>query len=610
MTNILSESHRLLRIVLATFRTILLIAGLAGPAVAQGSFLSAGTPLTPREAFTLSVETLPDGARLLRWEIAEGYYLYRDYLAVETPSGESVPIDTDPGVQKEDPTFGTVEVYYDHAEARLDPVPDALTVTYQGCQEDGICYPPVTDTLPALPVAAAPDQAATDISPPSKTASETEAASVTLAEDGGLVDGLMTRGGSALVLLGFFGFGLLLAFTPCVLPMIPILGGLMAGQGTALTARRGLALSGTYVLAMSSAFGLLGIAAAWSGQNLQIVLQSPWAVGGVALLFAVLALSMFGLFELRLPQAWNARMTAAGTGRRGTFSGAAALGFTSALIMGPCVTAPLAGALLYIAQTGDTVLGAAALFSLGLGQGVPLLLLGAFGSHALPRAGSWMQSVNRLFGFIFLGMAAWLAGRVVPGAAGLAIWAGVLVLAGVFLGGVDRLETGATPTARLRKAAGLCALLAAALLGLGAASGGKDPLRPLAGLRGSPAAQDADKAIAFDTVRTLPELETALAGAAQPAMIYFTAEWCVTCRSIERHVWPDAEVQAALSGMQVIAADLTTFDADSQRLLEHLRSVGPPTMIFLDAAGREGAGTRLIGEPGPEDVVASARAVQ
>ncbi|MWD26068.1 protein-disulfide reductase DsbD [Aquicoccus sp. SCR17] len=600
MTEYPHASLRLLRFALPALRVILLVTGLAASVAAQGNFDTSDAPMPPREAFALSVEERPGGARVLRWSIADGYYLYRDYLAVETSGGASVPFDSEPGVRHDDPTFGTVEVYYERAEVRLGPVPGEISVTYQGCQEGGICYPPVTDTLPALPVSAASGQGATSAAAPQ----------MTLAQESGLVDGLMRRGGTGLVLLAFFGFGLLLAFTPCVLPMIPILGGLLAGQGETLTARRGLTLSATYVLAMSSALALLGVAAAWSGQNLQILLQSLWAVGAVALLFSVLALSMFGLFELRMPRVWNDRMAAVGRGRRGTFGGAAGLGFTSALIMGPCVTAPLAGALLYIAQTGDTVLGAAALFSLGLGEGVPLLLLGAFGSRALPRSGRWMEVVTRIFGFVFLAMAAWLAARVVPPAVGLAIWALVLVVAGVFLGGLDRHGAGVAPAARLRQAAGVAALGAAALMGLGAASGGEDPLRPLAGLRGAAEARPAGKAVAFTTVRSVPELEAALGTADKPALIYVTADWCITCRVIERRVWPDQEVQATLSDMQVIAADLSTFDADGQALLDRLQSVGPPTMVFLDARGREGAGTRLVGEPGPQDVVASAREVQ
>ncbi|SFP93069.1 protein-disulfide reductase DsbD [Tranquillimonas alkanivorans] len=608
------------------FRTLAMLLLLTGVAAAQETVFAQGEPMDPREAFELTVTAPPEGGRLLRWKIAEGYYLYRDYLSAKTADGASLPLETDQGVAKEDPTFGTVEVYYDSAEARMPAAAGPVQVTYQGCQEDGICYPPVTEELPALSQASswsatnAPageppvggDASAPPAEPGEADAETVKAGTFTLADDAGMLGGLRDRGGATRVLLGFFGFGLLLAFTPCVLPMFPILAGLLAGQGEGMGARRGFALSAVYVVAMASALSLLGIVAAWSGQNLQIVLQSPWAVGAVAVIFVALALSMFGLYDLRLPEAWNASLSGAGSGRRGTFGGAAVLGFTSALIMGPCVTAPLAGALLYIAQTGDVALGAGALFALGLGQGVPLLAMGAFGARVLPRAGAWMDRVKLVFGFAFLAMAAWLAGRIVPPAAGLALWAALLVLAGVFAGGLDRLDAASGAGARMRKAAGLVALLSAALLGLGAASGGDDPLRPLAGLRvpAGGSAEAGQTELVFTTVTTVPELEAVLGGSDAPTMIYFTADWCVTCRVIERRVWSDRGVQEALSGMTVIAADLSDFDAGSQNLLDQLNSVGPPTMIFLDARGREAAGTRLVGEPGPEDVIASVRAVR
>ena len=421
--------------------------------------------MDPREAFALEVEPQPDGSRLLRWDIAEGYYLYRDYLSAETGDGATLPLETEPGITQDDPTFGTVEVYFQEAEARIGPVQGPVRVTYQGCQDGGICYPPVTDTLPAIEAAAAPAPAEETV------AEQASGGGITLAEDSGLLDGLSARGGPILVLAGFFGFGLLLAFTPCVFPMFPILAGLLAGQDGTVGARRGALLSGVYVLAMAAAFGLLGLIAAWSGQNLQLVLQSPWAVGVVAVIFVALALSMFGLYEMRLPQAWTARLSGVGAGRGGTLGGAAALGFTSALIMGPCVTAPLAGALLYIARTGDAWLGAGALFALGLGQGVPLLIAGTFGARMLPRAGAWMEGVKAAFGVVFLGMAIWLGGRLLPGPAVLALWAALLLGAGVFIGGLDRLEPGSGAAPRLRKTAGLAAILVAVLMGLGAAAG-------------------------------------------------------------------------------------------------------------------------------------------
>ncbi|PSK80847.1 thiol:disulfide interchange protein DsbD [Limimaricola soesokkakensis] len=612
MTRTLSYPAALRRAIIAPLLAALSLALVVAAALAQSgdAFGRQSPPMDPREAFALEVLPQPDGSRLLRWDVAEGYYLYREYLAAETEDGRSLTLETEPGVTKDDPTFGTVEVYFHGTEAQLGAAEGPVRVTYQGCQEDGICYPPVTDTLPAIEAAATPPAPgpASVKDPATSVASES---GIILANEGGLLDGLSARGGPLLVLAGFFGFGLLLAFTPCVFPMFPILAGLLAGQDGTVGARRGALLSGTYVLAMAAAFGLLGLIAAWSGQNLQVALQSPWAVGVVAVVFVALALSMFGLYEMRLPQAWTGRLSGIGAGRGGTLGGAAALGFTSALIMGPCVTAPLAGALLYIARTGDAWLGAAALFALGLGQGVPLLIAGTFGARMLPRAGAWMEGVKAAFGVVFLGMAIWLGGRLLPGPATLALWAALLLGSGVFVGGLDRLEPGSGTAPRIRKTVGLAAILAAVLMGLGAASGAEDPMRPLAGLRPAEAAPGvADNDIAFTPVTSVPQLDAALAGSDGPSMIYVTADWCVTCKVIERRLWPDPMVREALAGTTLITADLSEFDAEGQALLDHLGSVGPPTMVFLDAEGREAPGSRLIGEPGVEEVVASARTIR
>ncbi|EYD72864.1 protein-disulfide reductase DsbD [Limimaricola hongkongensis] len=613
MTRTLSYPAALRRAIIAPLLADLSLALVAAAALAQSGdvFGRPSPPMDPREAFALAVEPQPDGSRLLRWDVAEGYYLYREYLAAETEDGTSLPLETEPGVTKDDPTFGTVEVYFHDVEARLGVTEGPVRVTYQGCQEDGICYPPVTETLPAIEVAAPQPATEAASAPVESPAAAPPESGITLANEDGLLDGLSARGGPLLVLTGFFSFGLLLAFTPCVFPMFPILAGLLAGQDGTVGARRGALLSGTYVLAMAAAFGLLGLIAAWSGQNLQVALQSPWAVGMVAGVFVALALSMFGLYEMRLPQAWTGRLSGIGASRGGTLGGAAALGFTSALIMGPCVTAPLAGALLYIARTGDAWLGAGALFALGLGQGVPLLIAGTFGARMLPRAGAWMEGVKAAFGVVFLGMAIWLGGRLLPGPATLALWAALLLGAGVFIGGLDRLEPSSGAAPRIRKTAGLAAILAAGVMGLGAAAGAEDPMRPLAGLRPAEAAPGtADNETAFTPVTSVPQLDAALAEADGPSMIYVTADWCVTCKVIERRLWPDPMVREALAGTTLITADLSEFDAEGQALLDHLGSVGPPTMVFLDAESREAPGSRLIGEPGVEEVVASARAIR
>ncbi|TYB84269.1 protein-disulfide reductase DsbD [Oceaniovalibus sp. ACAM 378] len=585
---------------IVTAMTVLFIVMSAWPATAQLLTGSGNAPLPASDAFQISVADQDDGTRILSWDIADGYYLYRDKLAADTADGIAVPLQTGPGKEMDDLTFGAVEVYFDTARAVMGAVNGPVTVTWQGCQDGGICYPPVKQTLTALDGATSPVSAAP------------AAEKIVLAQEQGLIDSLRARGGTLLVLAGFLGFGLLLAFTPCVFPMFPILAGLLSRQGDTLTARRGAALSGVYVLAMASAFGLLGIAAAWSGQNLQMVLQSPAAIYGVAAIFVALALSMFGLFELQLPQAWTRRLSSAGSGRRGTFGGAAVLGFTSALIVGPCVTAPLAGALLYIAGTGDLMLGAGALFALGLGQGIPLLIAGTLGARVLPRAGAWMDGVKRLFGFVFLGMAIWLIGRLVPGPAILALWAGLLVSAGIFSGAMDLLPGDAGSARRGIKSVGVLSLIAGAIMAVGAALGGSDPLRPFATLQGVAGKAGATTGtVEFDTVINASALDAAIsAKPGVPAMIYVTADWCVTCRVIERNVWPDAGVQAALSGLNVIAADVSDFDAEGQEMLERLGAVGPPTMVFLDRNRTEAPGTRIVGDTGADAVQKSAEVIR
>ena len=580
---------------------LLLIAGFLTAVQAQ--------PLQPEDAFALSVKR-EDDALILNWRIAEGYYLYRSTFAADA-GGQSLPLSLPEGEIYEDPYFGEGQIYRGEITARLENAGQPVTLHWQGCQQDGICYAPQSVRLDADGGVLADGAAASGSgwSPqgaePAAASSEAAgtASSLTLAQDEGLVQGLATRGGGALVIAGFLGFGLLLAFTPCVFPMFPIVAGMLAGQGEALTARRGLALTGAYVLAMAAAFGLLGIAAAWSGANLQMALQSPAANGVIAAIFVALALSMFGFYELQMPQALQNRLGRV-AGRRGSVGGAAVLGFTSALIVGPCVTAPLAGALLYIAQTGDVMLGAGALFALGLGQGVPLLAIGIFGPRILPRGGGWMEGAKRAFGVIFLGFAIWLVGRVLPGPVTLALWAVLLVGTAVFLGALDRLEGDASRNRRLGAALGVLLLFAGLLQGLGAALGAHDPLRPLAPLAGG--AAPAQTQAQFAQVTTRAGLEQALAQAdGRPALLYLTADWCVTCRAIERGPLADPAVHAALADMAAIKLDVSDFNAEAQALMQDLAAMGPPTMIFLDAARAEAAGSRLIGEMDSAALLAS-----
>ena len=562
--------------------------------------------LQAEDAFRFSVERAVDNTIEFHWQIEDGYYLYRDHIEAKgIPTGETVELHTDPGTVEDDANFGQSEVYYSGAVARLAATaPDNVAVTYQGCKKDSICYPPMTVTLNTATLQLSEPVVGFGVAAPASTSSkDTAAGGFTLAyeaQNGGMIGSLLASGGALWVVASFLVFGLLLAFTPCVLPMYPILSATLAREGEALTTRRGFVLSSAYVLAMAAAFGLLGIFAAWSGQNLQMVLQSPYAIGAVSILFVVLAASMFGLFELQLPSAWVNRMAGVNAGARGSIGGGAGMGFLSALIVGPCVTAPLAAALLYIAQTGDAYLGAAALFALGLGQGIPLIAFGTVGSRALPRAGAWMVQVKYVFGFVFLGAATWMTGRILPPPATLALWAILLLTAAVFIGVADRLTADADAGPRFRKAAGFALALAGVILAIGAASGGSDPLRPLAHLgagMGGSQPQVAEAQTTFVEASSTPELMQAITSAeGRPTFVYFTADWCVICKTIERDVFPNADVIAGLDGFQRVKVDLTALDQANQNMMRDLAVVGPPTMIFFDSNSKEASGSRLIGD--------------
>ncbi|WP_274627519.1 protein-disulfide reductase DsbD [Arvimicrobium flavum] len=568
------------------------------------SVASSAEPLAADDAFRMTAVRGGDGIEL-RWEIADGYYLYRDHFEVH--AAEPVPFTSSRGEVKDDPSFGSVEVIYRQARVAIaGPVAQPLKVTYQGCQEDGICYRPETRQVDPATLAisdAGPTVAwstpAQDAPPPVEAADS----GLILAEDQGGAARLLADGAYPWVIAGFLGFGLLLAFTPCVLPMYPIVAGMLGRQGESLTAARGFTLASVYVVALAFAFALVGAIVAWSGHNMQIALQSPWTTAASAAILVLLALSMFGLFELQLPSAWTSRFAGRNAGR-GSITSAAALGFSSALIVGPCVTAPLAGALIYVAQGGDWKLGAAALFALGLGKGLPLIALAGFGGHLLPRAGAWMESVKKAFGFAFLGVAIWLASPLLSDVVLSVLWALLLIAAAGWL--LGRAAKGWRRRA-LRATAGVFSVYAA-VMGLTAASGGDRPFQAQARivLKSPPQSKSA---LAFEEVATLPDLLARFDdpdGQKRPLMVYFTADWCVICRKIERSVLPDPRIEEALASYRLVKVDITELDPRREELMKALRVAGPPSMVFFHGDKREIEGTRLIGTIDVDSLVTSA----
>lgn len=581
-------------------RSIFLLAMFGAlPAQAQQNFLQ------PEQAFRLTTTQQADGQIRLRWEISQGYYLYRQQMAVESePAGLVQSAVWPAGILKTDETYGESEVYVDAVEVLLTaPQAQALSVRWQGCAEAGLCYPPQTLRVNLADVATAAPAVlslmATDQNPTGRSA---------LAEDQALAHRLSNI--SLGWMLGvFFGLGLLMTFTPCVLPMLPILSSLIAGSGA--SPRRGFVLSLAFVLPMALTYAGVGAAAALAGANLQAVLQNPWALGVFGLIFVVLALAMFGFFELQLPAALRHRLNTASQGQRGgTLVGAAMMGVLSALLVGPCMTAPLAGALLYIGNTGDVLTGALVLFALGLGMGVPLLLVGTLGAKLLPRPGAWMNRVKGLFGFILLGTAILFMARVLPAALTLGLWGAWLLAMALSLAALAHQLV--TDRGRLtsRYLALLMGLWGGAMV-IGAAGGSQDPLQPLSfsarASTPSAGALESDFMAQFKPAKTPQALAELVAQAGQRGqwtLVDFYADWCVSCKVIEREVFGDPRVQQALATMQLIRPDVTANDAQDQALLRQHQILGPPTLLLIGPDGQERRAERMIGELSADEFLA------
>ena len=578
----------------AGIRFLLLAMLMAAFGVARG----ADTFLEPERAFVLSGRAIDARQVEVRFDIAPGYYLYGDKFHFAAEGVTLGPAVLPKGKIKFDETFqkdveshrGTIRIVLPVEKAAGE---FKLAVTSQGCADAGLCYPPQEQILAVsltgfdgdgtvrLLAAAEPSG---DVSTPGATAA-------LAAASGDRVDAAL-RGGHFWPIVGvFFVAGVLLSFTPCVLPMLPILSSLIAGQGANVSRGRGLALAASYSLGMALVYTLFGIAAGLVGEGLAANLQKPWVLGLFALGLLGLAGSMFGFYELRLPHALQGHAHRASSKLpAGRVAGVFAMGGLSALIVSPCVVAPLAGALVYLSQTRDVVLGGTALFSLASGMSVPLLVVGASAGTLLPRAGAWMEGVKQFFGVLLVGVAIWIIQPVLPGQLSLALWAVLLVGSAVAL--VEFRRAGRRPLWRLIAAS--VAGLIGAMQFVGAASGGTDPLQPLRHLAAaSPAANAAT--MRFFPVRSVADLDSALGSTGRPVMLDFYADWCVSCKEMERFTFADPRVQAKLSGALLLKADVTANNPQDRELLRRFNLFGPPGTIFFDAQGREIEGTRVIG---------------
>jgi len=523
------------------------------------------------QAFVLTHDRQADGQMRLFFQIKQGYYLYQKRLKFDGLPADQQP-QLPPALNHHDEYFGDSAVYRDQLELLLPAnAQGQLRLGWQGCADAGLCYPPQTTVIElGGKVAPVADQAS----------------------DQALASGLQSAS-LAWSLLAFFGLGLLLAFTPCSLPMLPILAGIVLGNGA--SARRGWVLAGVYVLSMALVYAALGVVAALLGASLQAWLQQPWLLGSLAALFVLLALPMFGAFELQLPAALRDRLDRAGQGTQGgNLFGAALLGALSGLLMGPCMTAPLAGALLYIAQSGDVLQGGLVLFSLGLGMGVPLLLLVTLGNRYLPRPGAWMNRVKGVFGFVFLAMALYTV-------RGLLSAPLLLALSGAWLIALGWATWPALQRLPALRAVPLLGALWGGLLLVGAAAGGDDlwqPLRPFAGSGAAPAAAQHGED-AFVTVSSPQDLQRELDAAkarGQWVMLDYYADWCVSCKVMEKQVFARNEVQASLADVHLLRLDVTADAPASRELLQRYQVPGPPSIIWLGPEGEERRARRITGE--------------
>ena len=568
--------------------------------------------LKPDQAFSLDVVARDAHTLQVNFHVTPGYYLYRDKIhftgnesdiklkAINLPTGEI----------KQDPNFGEIAVFHRPFQAQItlehsNKTHLTLNTTYQGCSDQGLCYPPIDKVLSidlpqsniASPTITSQTSSVATIMPSAQPTSDPVASNpvVQVATDETSKMAALLRGGNFwLIISFFFGAGLLLALTPCVFPMIPILSGIIVGRGEKITHKHAFFLSLAYVLGMAVTYALAGVAAGLSGDLISNALQTPAVLGSFAAVFVLLSLSMFGFYELQLPTALQSKLSQTSSQLHGGhLSSVFIMGALSAIIMGPCVAAPLAAALLYIGQSHDALLGGVALFALALGMGAPLLLVGASAGALLPKAGAWMESVKRFFGVLMLALAIWIVQSLLPMSVQMLLWATLLIISSSYLHVLDVLPHNTTGLQKFQKGVGVFTMLLGIAYLIGALSGAKDILRPLAGIseaRGQVAAPQ------FQRVKNIAELEQRLAlSQGKTVMLDFYADWCVACKEMERNTFSDPAVQNQLNTMLTLQIDVTLNSADDKNLLKKYGLYGPPAILFFDKKGRELTDARVVG---------------
>lgn len=559
-------------------------------------------PLPVDKAFRFSATVKNPETITVRWDIAPRYHLYKERFSYKiiTPKKAAIgSIVLPAGTPTEDQILGKYEIYshdasFDISIQHAEGKPVTLWVCYQGCSDDNFCYPPETKQITLnLSNQGETTQGSTvskGLSPPPLKISEQDKITTLLSEKSLWI-----------ILVSFLGFGLLLSFTPCVLPMIPILSGIIIGHGKQISTIKAFMLSLTYVLAMSLTYAAIGVLTGFAGESLQTAFQQPWVIVLFCVVFVLLALSLFGFYDLQLPERFQQKINHASNKQKsGTYIGVGIMGCLSTLIVSPCVTAPLIGALAYIGKTGDALLGGSALFVMGMGMGIPLLIIGTSSGKLLPKTGSWMNAVKALFGVLLLAMAIFMLSRIIPEPVTLVLWAGLLIISSIYLGILNADITNGW--GKFKKGLGLVIAIYGIILMVGASMGNDDPLRPL----GHSALSTSDlkttnlaKKPLFTLIKNNDDFDNALADAVKNkkiAMLDFYANWCIACKEMEKKTFSNPEVQALLKNMVVLQADVTANDVEDKTLLQRLGVIAPPTILFFDSKGTEITSSRIVGE--------------
>jgi thioredoxin:protein disulfide reductase len=577
------------------------------PALWPGWVAAQDTYLSPGEAFRVAAQVSPDARLALQITVAPGYHLYRDRLVLQSDAGGAPTLDLPPAERLFDSGLGQEVAVYRHpfqaASHESLRAGARLSLRYQGCADQGLCYPPMTLSWqvqadgrslkpladPSAPMTTQPDPA--PVTPAATAPADSESRFV----------GLLRGGRAWQVMPAFWLAGLLLSLTPCVLPMIPILSSIIVGQRATASRRHGLAMALAYSLGMALVYTAFGVAAGWLGEGLAGALQNAWVLGAFGALLAILALSMFGAYQLQLPSRWQSALSERSASLQGgRWVGVFLMGGLSALIVGPCVAAPLAGALVYISQTHDALLGGLALFAMAGGMSVPLLLVGASAGALMPAAGAWMEKVKQGFGFVLLGTALWMVAPVVPTDLLMLSCAALLFMLSAWLGHAEQgPRPAATPGAHwsmlLGKGMGMGVAVLAALELAGWATGGTDLLHPLAQIQQARAGADHPGTLAFTPIQSLAQLDQEVTSSTRPVMLDLYADWCVSCKEFERETLADAQVRQRLGGWRLLRLDLTHDDASGRELLRHFQLFGPPAALLFPARTPGEPRTKVIG---------------